>query len=432
MSDLKKWLNENKFFKPVKNEKPSHLLYDGGKIYVPREKDDEFLKYYAMEMEKGSRLYYVETRPKIFKFMIDLDITDEHYWSLKEITDISKLIQNVIYDFFEKKMVVICATSPEKQKSGGIHTGVHLIWPKLFVSSETAMILRNGIVQKLKEEKVSPKGKSWEDIVDEVIYTKNGYRMVGSDKMVKGIAENRPLKVKFVMKTNGEIDDIYTERILNNYETIALDTSIRYINIKQYTKKNSKGMVIKKLPEWLEDDVIEAALNTDGKRTKKNDYTIVQGNKMYLAVEMFIRTKLPKAYRNVKIKSIRKYEQDKDYDYSEALLIVPDTKYCMNIDKQHNSCGVYFYANTNGLTQRCHCDCNNLNGRKKGYCRDYVSEVFKINEDLKEMFFPEYAKNKFLDNKKKKKFNPVLETFNGKKKQQKHYCDKLLDEILSA
>ena len=71
---LYKWLEQQNFFKCTKDVPiPSHLLYDahkGGKLYIPHEKEYEFLCHYAEEMNKGSDLFMVETRPKVFKYMI--------------------------------------------------------------------------------------------------------------------------------------------------------------------------------------------------------------------------------------------------------------------------------------------------------------------------------------------------------------------------
>jgi hypothetical protein len=171
---LDKWLTDKKYFTRTKDTPaPSHLLYNGykgGKLYIPRSKEYEFLCQYAAEMTRGTKLYYVETRPKTFKFMIDVDISDDHYWSVEEIAKLSVIIQKTVYDFFETNQVVICCTSPAKIKNDGTHTGIHLIWPNLFVTSDTALCIRRGIIQKLKEFDKTEQDKfkltkSWENII---------------------------------------------------------------------------------------------------------------------------------------------------------------------------------------------------------------------------------------------------------------------------
>ena len=434
MADLKKWLHNQGFFqKTNETPVPSHLLYDGGKIYVPRDREHEFLYQYALEMEKGSKLYYVETRPKTFKFMIDIDITDDHYWTNEEIIKITKFIQTVVYDFYEKNLHTICAVSPPKEKKDGTHTGVHLIWPKLVVISETARVIRRGIVQKLNEEYGScpcgPGGpKTWEDVIDEVIYTRNGYRMVGSDKMTpppNKKSENRELIVKFVMNANGDLKEEYLERLLGDYKATVMETSIRYV-LDVYRRKGSKGMEPKSYPKWLEDDALEFAEN-NGKKGKGSSGCIT-GPKEHLIIEQFIQRNLPNEYRG-DIKAVTRYKDGN-------LLIKTNSRHCMNLGRSHNSCGIYFYASPQGIFQKCLCPCDKLKGRKQGYCRDYTSECFPFTEDTKMLLFPEYAKNLFLNetNDKKKKrnlFNPRSETKGFKEKEKKAQCDKMLEDILS-
>lgn len=421
MANLKKWLTEQKLFKRTEKVKiPSHLLYDGyngGKIYVPREREHEFLYHYSEEMKAGSKLYYVETRPKTFKYMIDIDITDDHYWTNDEIINISKFIQNVVYDFYEKNQMTICATSPAKEKADGIHTGVHLIWPKLYVDSETAMILRRGIVQKLNENVSGPKEKSWEDIIDEVIYTRNGYRMVGSDKLSPKtkLPENRSLEIKFVMNSEGKLMEDYLDRLKNNFQSLAVETSIRYIHNKQY---HLKGMEFKHYPKWLEPDALESVVGNKSKTPG-----VIVGNREHIIIEHFIRENLPKEYGSGSVKAVTRYDDGN-------LLIKTTSGHCMNIGRCHNSCGIFFFASPNGLYQKCLCPCDNLKGRKRGYCRDYTSDCFPFTDETRDLLFPQYSKKLFIESKKNKNnYRPL--TTNQKDKELKEYCDKLFDDIFS-
>lgn len=426
-SELKKWLISEKLFERTKKVPvPSHLLYDGGKIFVPRDREHEFLYRYAEALEKGENLYYVETRPPTFKFMIDIDITDDHYWSMNEIVKITKFIQKIVYAFYNKNLMTICATSAEKKKKDGIHTGVHLIWPKLVVISETARIIRRGIVQKLNEEYGAcphgPEGsKTWEDVIDEVIYTRNGYRMIGSDKMTpKKQPENRPLEVKFVMNSEGELKEEYLERLTSDYKALCLESSIRYV-MDTYRRKGSKGMEPKTIPKWLEDDALEFA-ERDG---KKKSGGIIVGSREHLIIEQFIRNNLPKQYKNGVVKAVTRYKDGN-------LLVKTNSRYCMNLGRSHNSCGIYFFASPNGLYQKCLCPCDKLKGRKRGYCRDYTSDCYPFSENTRDLLFPEQAKSMFKDEKKKKNvYEPRSESVRVRNLKETQLCNKLLDNILN-
>jgi hypothetical protein len=379
MSDLIHWLEENEYFTSKNDTKSSHLLYNGykgGVLYIPRDKDYAFLCKYAEELKKKSLLLYVEVRPQTFKFMVDIDMSDDHYWSKEEIIDVTKIIQKTVYDFYEANNPVICLNSAPKTKKEVIHTGVHLIWPTLVFTSDTALIIRRGIIQKLNEYKTLE--KSWESIVDEVIYTRNGYRMVGSDKLNnKKEPENRPLELLFVMNSDGEISEGYYARLKRDPKALATETSIRYV-IDTYLEK---GMTIK-YPTWLDPDALEEAYKKSGISSKGS---VVSQNE-HVIIENFIRKNLPSVYYRC-VKSISRYP--KEDDYPPALLIKTNSKYCMNISRNHNSCGIYFYATPAGITQKCLCNCDKTGGRKFGLCREYTSSIYPFDPSTKELLFPE-------------------------------------------
>jgi hypothetical protein len=446
-SKLDQWLEENHFFNRTKDTPvPSHLLYTGfkgGKLYVPRDKEYDFLCQYAAEMCRGTPLYIVETRPRTFKYMVDIDISDDHYWSFEEIVKIVAVVQSTVYQFFETNQVTICCTSPAKMKNDGIHTGIHLIWPNLFVTSDTALCIRRGIIQKLKEndktlEKSFNVKKSWEDIMDETIYTRNGYRMVGSDKMSPNkdkqkVAENRPLSLLFVMDSEGQLSDIYYNRLKKDTKALVLETSIRYV-IDTYL---NQGMNINKFPIWLDEDPLQKKA---GSKNQGVAGTVVSG-KEHIIIENFIRKHLPKAYSRQVVKAVTRYP-DKN------LLVKTNSKFCMNLGREHASCGIYFFASPTGIYIKCLCPCNKLEGRKNGLCMDYTSECYPFDEDIRTILFPEFDKNLFEEEKDKKKKEYVKKLKEEKKKklkeqtkfipdtktniekQQKKTVDKLLADIM--
>jgi hypothetical protein len=439
-SQLDKWLEtKNYFVRTKETPSPSHLLlngYKGGKLYIPRSDEYEFLCQYTEEMNRGTKLYYVEQRPKTFKFMIDVDISDDHYWLDEEIAKLVGYIQKTVYAFFETSQIVVCCTSPAKVKPDGTHTGIHLIWPNLFITSDTALCIRRGVIQKLKEDAKEFKlVKSWEDIIDETIYTRNGYRMVGSDKLaiVKGsenekkVPENRPLSLLFVMNSEGQLSENYYNRIKKDSKALILETSIRYV-IDTYL---DQGMYINKIPAWLEEDPLQRKA---GIRT--NSGTVIS-SKNHLIIENFIKHNLPKVYKG-SVKAITKYP--KESGYPDALLIKTTSKYCINIGRDHNSCGIYFYATPEGITQRCMCSCNKLDGRKTGLCMDFVSGLYPFDNNTRTVLFPELDKNLFETEQKKKKIiktkqklkqdtRHVPETKTNILKQRQSVCDKLFGQI---
>lgn len=387
---LDSWLQTNNYYTASDDvPSPSHLVYTGhkgGKIYIPRTKEYEFLSRYSDDLISGVKLYYIEQRPITFKFMIDLDISDTEYWDKLKIKTVTAIIHEVVSNFFDTTRVVICCTSPEKTKGDKIHTGIHLIWPNLFVTSETALCLRLGIIQKLKMSNVSKKVSNseldWDTIIDEVIYTRTGYRMVGSDKMIKGIPENRPLILLFVMDIDLTLSEAYFNRLCSNTKSLILETSIRYV-IDAYI---FSGMNMTRVPEWLEMDPIlkQEARVKNGIRGTPVNY------ECHGIIDRFINLHLSNYSGTVK--EVSRYEDGN-------LLVKTSSKYCMNINREHNSCGIYFFVCFNGLYQKCLCPCNKMNGRIKGLCKDYTSDIYPFNETIQKVLFPTMFREHFSDAK---------------------------------
>jgi hypothetical protein len=441
MNLLYKWLESKNYFTRTKETPiPSHLLYDsynGGKVYIPREKEYEFLSSYAFSFANNEKLYFVETRPKTFKFMVDIDISDDHYWSTDEIVRLVANIQGTVLAFFDTDKATICCTSPVKIKEDGTHTGIHLIWPNIFVTNDTALCIRGGIIQKLKESDIKL-SKLWEDVIDETIYTRNGYRMVGSDKISvdkvskKKTIENRPLSLLFVMDSDGELSEPYYNRLKNNPKSLILETSIRYV-IDTYL---DHGMEPAKYPDWLEEDLIQKKAKSSGHGIGK-----LVSSKDHLIIEQFIRKNLPKVYSHQVVKAVTRYPDGN-------LLIKTNTRYCMNIGRNHNSCGIYFFASTTGVYQKCLCSCNKMEGRRKGLCMDYTSDCYPFDDETKKILFPESEKNLFEEEEKKKEFAKkkkkereeklkeerkyVPQTPANIKKERQKLCDKLFQDIVGT
>lgn len=406
--------------KTTNNDDTTHLLLNGGKLNIPTDKHKEFLKLYSEELEKGTKLYIVEKRPEIFKFMIDVDIKDNEYWDTDKIKKLTQIIQTVVFDFYEFDTNVICCKTPPKilqdKDNGGpdkIKTGIHLIWPRIFINSENALILREGILHKLNEiedDNFKPLNK-WEDVIDHLVYTRNGYRMVGSDKLnSRKLPENRPYTLSFVMDSKGNMRDLYHNRLLNEPKTFVMDTSIRMV-LSEFVKFTN-------IPKWFPGETMI--------KTKKS---VCYGNmdtENSRFLVSFLNEKLPKCYKNISIREIRKYP---DGNY----LVITSSKYCMNINREHSSCGIYFLVTQKGLYQKCLCPCNNLKGRLHGYCKDYTSHCFEFTDIERKTLFPEIIEKKKSKLKPEPKQYLNLSCVNQKKKSfLKNYslfCDDFLTKI---
>lgn len=428
--ELYVWLKQNNYFtKKTENQSATHLLYDGyegGKIYLPREKEYEFLKRYSMDINNGLKHYVIEQRPRVYKFMMDLDISDTTYWKPDKIEIFVKKIQLIVNDYFPEKYTLVCCTSPPKKKRGSIHTGIHLIWPGVYVNSEDALIIRAGVIQKMNENDEFINKTSWETVFDELIYTRVGYRLTLSDKMTKDdktgerYPDKRMLTLLWTMNYDGSINDLYTSRLKNDNKSLVLDTSIRYTLDIYFDAV--KGMEIN-IPRWMKGDNLSGIINKISGHNIKG--VIVSSDEHYI-IEEFIRTNLPIVYKTVKIKAVTRYPDDN-------ILIKTDSRHCLNIGKKHNSCGIYFFASQMGIYQKCLCPCEKLDNRKHGYCRDFTSKCYPFDKETSKKLFPNFNESVFdnISSSKKAK-SKKQEAYNPKKSKNKHEdtANKLFNEIM--
>ena len=130
MEPFMKWLKiTNQFQSNNEDEKPSHLLLNGYKLYVKPENIQIFNKKYAEGIINKEKLYVVECKKNIFNLFFDLDflLTEEQYrnyngnengnedGSSNIFIEIIKIINEVIYEFYEKYFDCIVTTADIKK-----------------------------------------------------------------------------------------------------------------------------------------------------------------------------------------------------------------------------------------------------------------------------------------------------------------------------
>lgn len=417
----------------------THLLLNGGKYNIPSEKEREFIEIYSKCLYEKERLYVVECRPQLFKYMIDIDLKEpkientENQWDKEHIMELVKLIQEVVFEFYELDMNVICLSCNPKEivhkKNKYIKVGIHLVWPRHFINSGDALLLREGILQKLIEKYGERyEENKWTDVLDERIYTSNGFRMVGSDKLARKsatesriVSENRIYWPLFVMDSHGSLRNEYFTRICQDMEALVLDTSIRFVPV-------NVGAPITKIPKWVS---IEERTLTKIQRNKKSSTKVTRldiGTKEFEELERVMSQKLPKEYSDQKIKSVQRYPDGN-------LLIITDSRHCMNLGREHNSCGIYFFASNKGLYQKCLCPCINMKDRIFGYCKDYTSSCFEFSEETRALLFPKSIQKTDKPRTYKKKGSTEKLNLSGTQSNNKFckhlssFCDDIFNSI---
>ena len=257
MNTLTKWLKiTNQYSTDDDNIKPSHLLLNGYKLYVKDENLALFNKKYTESIVNNEKLYVVECKKDIFKLFFDLDflLSKESYDVIKEkiksnqenvFIEFIKIINDVIYDFFEtyytcivttaddKKVKKICKNeeNPENINSKElIKKGFHLHFPDINSNKNIALEIRKTCIMRLNKYN-NLFENSISDIVDKHVFTTSGLRLTGSRKghfisqTKEFVDEGRPYNLLYTLNMNQENKEMY-EELNNNKLDLINKTSI--------------------------------------------------------------------------------------------------------------------------------------------------------------------------------------------------------------
>jgi hypothetical protein len=152
-----------KRFSCKKGEEATHLLLDGGKLH----ESSDFLQVYIDEIVKGTRLYVVEQKTRVFKFFVDIDFVSD-----SDELDFIK-VTTCLYEIVHSGTCILARAKP-REVSGGTKYGAHIVWPNLNVTKEKAQSIRMKILSEM--------GSDWEKVIDASVYTGSGLRMLWSFK----------------------------------------------------------------------------------------------------------------------------------------------------------------------------------------------------------------------------------------------------------
>jgi hypothetical protein len=211
------------------------------------------------------------------------------------------------------------------------------------------------------------------------IYEDNGLRMVGCRKMVickscknkkefretcescEGTGkkdEGRIYKPKAVL---GEKENIYFSRISNFYDIMLTETSIyNYRDIKE--------------TDLVQDLIVE--LTNTKKKTKKVN---LSENEMTQKLESFIHRNYKQTHPKIKLVKLIKNE---NCYYAES-----DENFCINVNRVHSSSSIYFQITPTGVSQRCYCKKESLEGRSNGMCKHFATPEIPLTKVLQTLLF---------------------------------------------
>jgi hypothetical protein len=157
-------------------------------------------------------------------------------------------------------------------------------------------------------------------------------------------------------------NDEYLCQIVNNYHMQVCQTSIyNYLDLPETE-------FVKELTVVLE--------NVKKNKKKVNDNRDETESK----VENFIRKNFKEHYSKIRIKKFTK-------DSNDRYFAEPDDNFCMNVNRNHSSSNIYFQITPTGISQRCFCKKDSVEGRLYGSCNRFASKEIALSKILKNILF---------------------------------------------
>jgi hypothetical protein len=404
------------------NREVTHLLLDGGNIHLPIDEMDEFYSCYASDLVCGRKNFVVELKTPVFKYFMDLDIFDHEFYEGKRLTRLIITIQQALSFFFNRYKeltgdVYICTTPPKecrKYETDYIKTGVHLIWPDIFVTIDIAIFLRQFVVQYVTAKLGKrPINNSWDEVIDGVVYEKNGLRMIGSYKASPCNACKRN-KDNFSCDTCKGLGRLYGNHVYTLHSIISTKRRLKTKLVAEIKKQQGNMIELLSIrthkfranidvkepyPPWFSVSAASKSnkhLNRILKPTRAaqqktggvnainvGDTEIIETIERVLKESFQVHYPNVSEYQDIYIKSVRKPIQSKHACY----WVTTECRYCLNVGREHNSSTVYFKIDYNGVVLRCFSKKTTLSDRNIT-CSKYHSLKHEISLRYKEILFP--------------------------------------------
>jgi hypothetical protein len=386
LNPLKKWVLTNKFFIKTTDTKEkkataTHFLLDGGIWSIPKERYSEFLNLLAIDLQNNEKHYICENRTDVFKFICDIDMFENEIITIEQISNVVKILNDIVTIYYGENKVIICGADSKTVKINEtemVKSGFHLVWPDIWISVENAKKIRLLFI----EELISKFGErescnKWEDVVDLAVYEDNGLRMVGCRKMAickscknkkdfretcescEGTGkkdENRIYSPKAVL---GPCEQSYFGSILSYYVMLPETSIYNYRGVQQTELLKEFTVVLKE--------------------KKKKSVKGGTDDEVTIKIEAFIKRNYKQTHPKIKINKLTKNE---NCYYAE-----PDDNFCINVNRNHSSSGVYFQITPNGVCQRCYCKKETLENRSNGMCKHFASPEIPLTKVLQTLLF---------------------------------------------
>lgn len=377
----------------------THVFLNGGKASVPHTHTDEFVRVYADAVRSGCPQYAVERTPPLFRMFMDIDLKstttsvcdgdeyggdgDHHPGEMV----IVKRILDVMSDLMrqqgrgrgrehetEEERPFVCLVCLKQDGGYGRknNMGAHIVWEGTCVDGARAAALRESCVSACAAQVPS---LDWRSIVDGAVYRNNGLRMVYSRKR-NDDAYYVPRFVSYERGAMSEISDDDLVADLPNWirraSVICRDeelpslppSSHPHSHFNPSLSETSAGRDAYPFHHHIIND------DNDHEKNKMVSSSTQSSSSIDVTEESFTRalsgmmSLLPRPYDQCNIMGASTYTTMT----RTRVKLTTNSRYCMNLGRDHNSNRVYFTCDVEGVFQHCFCNCDTSEGRKFGPC----------------------------------------------------------------
>ena len=393
---LRRWCTEQGF---ANASDISHVLMDGGVLSVPFDRLNDFYRTYIQSIKCGEHVFVVEQKTELYKFFMDVDYVSDEPLTVDQIESLSRIICDKVGTFSDSSCIV--SVSKPKRKNDFMKTGIHYNWSGLVVDQCDALKIRTHVIAVLTSVYSSI---DWNKAVDQSVYGNpstnskgSGFRMLWSHK--KGKHEHCGGKGCMVCDQTGKITETEYLPILayssSGFRPLAPDPDQHILVdtvIRTQDPKNSNIPTPKCQP---------VKTRKEGSFTPLQTRDEIDNSELNAHLETFIRTNL-KGQSDTRIQKI--------YKFKNSRLVKTTSRFCENIDREHNSNHVWFLVAENGtLCQRCFCRCETLKDRRHGFCKDFSGRRHVLPSKIVNLMFA----NKKIDTIKKNVYSHLSNTYGG-------------------
>ena len=356
----------------------THFDLSGGMCAIPMlpEAINSFHTAIARDFRADQKYFLCEKRNTISPFYIDFDYGGQDQLSFSDVVHLTRTIQSGIRRFYPAMDTVlwksrgIAAVSMcdeptifEVQKVSYKKTGVHYIFPNLFVTEEQCTTLAQYTIQHLMiNEPQTPTMLPWASIIDLAVYGPGkGLRMIGASKCTKCpacckksaaersicrdcqgrcisvIGEGRRYLPAFVLEGDGAIA-ANTPRFKDSFE-YALSISSIISDVR-----NPVGGFT---PPVDFSPMLKRSMTTMGKILSNE---IPSGDPRCLNIQNIIRG-IRKEWQNIVFSKITETKSCSSY---LCKAFGGGSRFCQNVMRDHGSSSIYFTVTKRGIIQRCY------------------------------------------------------------------------------